>query len=106
MTSDTIAFIGGGNMATSLIGGLVAGGHPRDAIWVTDVDADKLGQVQDKFQVNTTGNNNLAVHRAETIVLAVKPQVMSKVLEQLTSGATIAQVGQGSAAPVVPAAGQ
>ncbi|MDH3411971.1 MAG: pyrroline-5-carboxylate reductase [Gammaproteobacteria bacterium] len=87
MTSDTIAFIGGGNMATSLIGGLVAGGHPRDAIWVTDVDADKLGQVQDKFQVNTTGNNNLAVHRAETIVLAVKPQVMSKVLEHIAQSA-------------------
>ncbi len=74
-------------MATSLVGGLVAGGHPRDAIWVTDVDADRLGQVQDKFRVNTTGDNNLAVHRAETIVLAVKPQVMSKVLEDIAQSA-------------------
>ncbi len=87
MTSDTIAFIGAGNMATSLVGGLVAGGHPRDAIWVTDVVADRLGQVQDKFRVNTTGDNNLAVHRAETIVLAVKPQVMSKVLEDIAQSA-------------------
>lgn len=87
MTSDSIAFIGGGNMATSLVGGLVAGGHARDAIWVTDVDADKLGQVQDKFRVNTTGDNNLAVHRAKTIVLAVKPQVMSKVLEDIAQSA-------------------
>ncbi len=74
-------------MATSLVGGLVAGGHARDAIWVTDVDADKLGQVQDKFRVNTTGDNNLAVHRAKTIVLAVKPQVMSKVLEDIAQSA-------------------
>lgn len=87
MTSDTIAFIGGGNMATSLIGGLVADGHPRDAIWVTDVDADALGRVQDKFQVNTTGNNNLAVRRAETVVLAVKPQVMSTVLGDIAQSA-------------------
>lgn len=87
MTSDTIAFIGGGNMTTSLLGGLVADGHPRDAIWVTDVNADALGRVQDKFQVNTTGDNNLAVRRAETVVLAVKPQVMSTVLGDIARAA-------------------
>ncbi|HSS63890.1 MAG TPA: pyrroline-5-carboxylate reductase [Gammaproteobacteria bacterium] len=83
MNSDTIAFIGGGNMATSLIGGLVADGHPRDAIWVTDVRADKLEALQDRFRVNTTGDNNLAVRRAETVVLAVKPQVMPAVLADI-----------------------
>ncbi len=87
MTSDTIAFIGGGNMATSLVGGLVADGHPRDAIWVTDVDADKLERIQDRFQVNTTGDNNLAVRRAETVVLAVKPQIMSVALKDIASEA-------------------
>ncbi len=87
MTSDTIAFIGGGNMATSLVGGLVANGHPREAIWVTDVDATKLEQLQDKFRVNTTGDNNLAVRRAETVVLAVKPQVMSAVLSEIGKSA-------------------
>ncbi len=87
MTSDTIAFIGGGNMATSLVGGLLADGHPRDAIWVTDVEADKLEQVQDRFRVNTTGDNNLAVRRAETVVLAVKPQVMSAVLTDIAKSA-------------------
>ena len=87
MTSDTIAFIGGGNMATSLVGGLVANGHPREAIWVTDVDASRLEQLQDKFRVNTTGDNNLAVRRAETVVLAVKPQVISTVLSDIARSA-------------------
>ncbi|MDX1527521.1 MAG: pyrroline-5-carboxylate reductase [Gammaproteobacteria bacterium] len=87
MTSDTIAFIGGGNMATSLVGGLVANGHPREAIWVTDLDPGRLEQLQDKFRVNTTGDNNLAVRRADTVVLAVKPQVISTVLSEIAQSA-------------------
>lgn len=87
MTSDTIAFIGGGNMASSLVGGLIADGRPRDAIWVTDVDADTLARIQDRFQVNTTGDNNLAVRRADTVVLAVKPQAMKKVLSDVAGSA-------------------
>jgi pyrroline-5-carboxylate reductase len=90
MTSDTIAFIGGGNMATSLVGGLVANGHREDAIWVTDLDAAKLEQVQDKFRVNTTGDNILAVRRANNVVLAVKPQVMSSVLAEIGQSAEAA----------------
>lgn len=74
-------------MATSLVGGLVANGHPREAIWVTDVDARRLEQLQDKFRVNTTGDNNLAVRRAETVVLAVKPQVISTVLSDIAQSA-------------------
>ena len=74
-------------MAVSLVGGLVANGHPPDAIWVTDVEADKLEQVQDRFRVNTTGDNNLAVRRAETVVLAVKPQAISGVLAEIHESA-------------------
>jgi len=84
MIGDTIAFIGGGNMATSLIGGLVAGGQPKDAIWVTDVDDEKLRSLQNNFQVNTTGDNALAVRRAGTVVLAVKPQMMGQVLDAIS----------------------
>jgi pyrroline-5-carboxylate reductase len=87
MTGDSIAFIGGGNMAASLVGGLVANGHPRDAIWVADVDAGKLEQVQDKFRVNTTGDNALALRRAQTVVLAVKPQTLSAVLAEIGESA-------------------
>jgi pyrroline-5-carboxylate reductase len=84
MIGDTIAFIGGGNMATSLIGGLIASGQPKDAIWVTDVDDEKLRSLQNNFQVNATGDNALAVRRAGTVVLAVKPQMMGQVLDAIS----------------------
>jgi len=84
MIGDTIAFIGGGNMATSLIGGLIASGQPKDAIWVTDVDDEKLRSLQNDFQLNTTGDNALAVRRAGTVVLAVKPQMMGQVLDAIS----------------------
>jgi pyrroline-5-carboxylate reductase len=77
-------------MATSLVGGLVASGHREDAIWVTDLDAVKLEQVQDKFRVNTTGDNILAVRRANTVVLAVKPQVIPSVLAEIGRSAEAA----------------
>lgn len=90
MIEDSIAFIGGGNMATSLIGGLIAEGYPRDGLWVTDVDDQKLSRLQDRFQVNTTGDNQLVISRAATIVLAVKPQVIGSVIDGIASAAKTA----------------
>ena len=80
---DSIAFIGGGNMATSLIGGLVADGYPADAIWVTDVDDARLASLHDRFGVRTSKENPPAVARARTVVLAVKPQVLGDVCREL-----------------------
>lgn len=74
-------------MAASLIGGLIADGFPREGIWVTDVDDEKLSSLQDQFQVNTTGNNNLAVRRCATVLLAIKPQMISAVLGQIAQTA-------------------
>lgn len=90
MTEDSIAFIGGGNMATSLIGGLIADGYPRDGLWVTDIDDRKLSDLQDRFQVNTTGDNQMALGRAATVVLAVKPQVIASVIDGIAPAAKTA----------------
>jgi len=83
MDASTIAFIGGGNMAASLIGGLIAHGHPADGIWVTDPDVERLRLCQEQFSVCTSGDNAQAAARADTVVLAVKPQVMRPVTEAL-----------------------
>ena len=83
MDTSTIAFIGGGNMATSLVGGLLANDHPADGIWVSDPDTSRLRHLQERFAVCTTADNALAVSRASTVVLAVKPQVMRPVVEGL-----------------------
>ena len=79
MDIPTITFIGGGNMATSLIGGLRAHHHPADQIWVSDPDLDLLAAHQERFAVRTSKDNAFATRHAQIVVLAVKPQVMRDV---------------------------
>ena len=84
MEQRTIAFIGGGNMARSLISGLLNAGHPAERIHVTDLDQDKLAALSDEFGIRTGTDNAAAVRAAEVVVLAVKPQFMAEMLEALT----------------------
>ena len=82
-TQDTIAFIGGGNMARSLVGGLVARGTPADSIHVAEpVEALREALARD-FGARVFADNARAVAGARTWVLAVKPQVMRAVCEAL-----------------------
>ena len=74
-----ITFIGGGNMASSLIGGLLANQFPANQITVAEPDADKLEQLASQFAINTSTDNRLAVAHADVVVLAVKPQIMQPV---------------------------
>ena len=80
MSVKSIAFIGGGNMATSLIGGLIANGSAPDTIWVADPDRAKLEALQTRFEVRTSADNLVVIRRAETLLFAVKPQVMGEVV--------------------------
>ncbi|MEI2769228.1 MAG: pyrroline-5-carboxylate reductase [Candidatus Competibacter sp.] len=83
MKNIPIAFIGGGNMARSLIGGLVAGGHEPDRIWVAEPDIGQRELLHSRHGVRT-GPDNLAIAaEAEVIVLAVKPQILQGVARQL-----------------------
>jgi pyrroline-5-carboxylate reductase len=75
MTRETIAFIGGGNMATSLIAGLVADGYAPDRLVVSDPDAAKLKGLAARFGVRTAADNPRALEEAEVAVLCVKPQM-------------------------------
>ena len=81
MNKQQIGFIGGGNMASSLIGGLVSNGYPADKITVSDLDADKLAYLSDAFGVNNTQDSNQLVLQADILVLAVKPQHMQSVAD-------------------------
>jgi pyrroline-5-carboxylate reductase len=74
-----ITIIGGGNMATSLIGGLCAQGVPPARITVTDPVQAQLDRLHLRFGVNAMQDNVAAVRDADAVVLAVKPQEMSKV---------------------------
>lgn len=73
-----IAFIGGGNMAASLIGGLLAQGTDSGRIWVSDCVEAKRQALKDRFGVSTSPDNAHAASRAGTVVLAVKPRQMEE----------------------------
>jgi len=83
MTDGIISFIGGGNMATSLIGGLVADGRDPASIYVSDPDTAKLETLADAFRVQTSTDNEEAVSHASTVVFAVKPQIMAPVVKSV-----------------------
>lgn len=83
MKNTTIAFIGGGNMATSLIGGLIADGFDANKIWVADPDGEKLHRLAAQFPVQTTTDNVHAVKQAEIVVLAVKPQNIKQACDDI-----------------------
>ncbi|MBR5218999.1 MAG: pyrroline-5-carboxylate reductase [Clostridia bacterium] len=78
-----IGFIGAGNMASSLIGGMLKSGliTPSDAI-ISDKDTNKLAAWQEKG-VSITEDNLIVEEKSDIIILAVKPNIIEKVLKEL-----------------------
>lgn len=78
-----IAFIGGGNMAQALIGGLADKLTAAANIHVVDINEAALAVLRDKFKVTTATAAGDAVAASDVIVLAVKPQQMREVVATL-----------------------
>ena len=78
-----IAFIGGGNMASCIIGGMLANGFEAAQIFVGNPGQEKRDSLQQRYGIATSVDNHSAVAGAEIVVLAVKPQVMGAVAEDL-----------------------
>ncbi len=83
MKQQTLGFIGAGNMASSLIGGLVADDYPADQIWVSDTHEDALNTLVERHGVHVSPRNAIVAEYAQILILAVKPQVMRGVVEEL-----------------------
>lgn len=81
--TSRIAFIGGGNMARSLIGGLVREGADATQLRVAEPNATLRDALGDDFGVIGLEDNADAAAHAEVLVLAVKPQVMQAVCEEI-----------------------
>lgn len=78
-----ITFIGGGNMAASLIGGLVPNQFKADEVCVYDINEQALDNLKQQFAVQVSSDIALAIKNSNIVVLAVKPQVLQKVCESI-----------------------
>ncbi len=83
MNNRSIAFIGAGNMARSLISGLLASGYPASQLSAADPAAEQRALI-DQLGVHSAADNSAIVAAADVIVLAVKPQILAKVVGGLS----------------------
>ncbi|MGH8426523.1 MAG: pyrroline-5-carboxylate reductase [Gammaproteobacteria bacterium] len=78
-----VAFIGGGNMAQSLAGGLIAAGWPAPALAIADPDPMQRDRLARFAPAAITADNAMAVTGAQLVVLAVKPQAAAQALAEV-----------------------
>ncbi|ORX92370.1 delta 1-pyrroline-5-carboxylate reductase [Basidiobolus meristosporus CBS 931.73] len=87
INQERIAFIGGGNMAEAIIGGLIANKYAPQCITVFDPSEERQVELHKKYGITVAPDGNSAIygveengdHSAEIVVLAVKPQVLKQV---------------------------
>ena len=85
-SAKTIGFLGAGNMASALVKGLLhAGVFGPQAIMVSDVKSDRLAHLMETHGVRTTTDNHELVRSVDVLVLAVKPQVLDRVLDAIAT---------------------
>lgn len=85
MINKKIAFIGAGNMAKAIIGGLIARGYDAKKITASGPRIENLQQVADEFSIVVTTDNLAAARNADVIILSVKPQMLKQVATEIAS---------------------
>lgn len=85
MQAKTIAFIGAGNMSRSIISGLIKQHYPASAIIAANPSQGKLDELNNEFAIQITNDNHQALQLADVVVLAVKPQLMEGVCQDLAA---------------------
>lgn len=93
-----ICFVGGGNMATALIGGLLGQGFAAAKISVVEINADNRARLQREFSVRAVENLAAGVAGSQVILFAVKPQQLREVaqtLAPLLSGQLLISIAAG-----------
>ncbi len=83
MNNKRLTFIGGGNMASAMINGLLQDGTKAANITVAEPDAQRREQLRNNFGVHTSDDNLSAASTAEILILAVKPQVLKAAAKAL-----------------------
>lgn len=83
-TQEKIVFLGAGNMAEALVKGIQRVGlYPAHALYMTDIEPQRLAHFMDVYHVVGSPHNTDAVHEADVVVLAVKPQTLPRVVKEI-----------------------
>jgi pyrroline-5-carboxylate reductase len=85
MSNKTIAFLGAGTMATSMIGGLIADHYPAKNLWASNINKDKLADLAAKYSINIAASNVDAADKADVIILAAKPPAIISICREIKS---------------------
>ncbi len=83
MNNIRIAIIGAGHLGTSLIGGLIEHGFPAKHIWATRKTSAELTTLRNKYGVEVTTDNHLAVKNTDVVIIMVKPQKIKDIVLEL-----------------------
>jgi pyrroline-5-carboxylate reductase len=87
LSGRKIGFIGGGNMASALIRGLLSShAAAPTSIRASDVNESRRDELVVKFGIDATDDNSAVAEWADVIVIAVKPQIVDRVLTPLAAG--------------------
>ena len=79
-----VGFLGAGNMGEAMIKGLLQAGRVQaQTISATDVRADGLDQMAQRYGIRTAASNAALVAASDVVILAVKPQVMGAVVKEI-----------------------
>jgi pyrroline-5-carboxylate reductase len=78
-----LCIIGAGNMGDALVRGLVRSGFPKESIIASDLRDEQLELFKKTYGINATRDNREAVRFGDVVVLAIKPQAMNRLLDQV-----------------------
>jgi len=84
-TVGKIGFIGGGNMAEAFIKGLLNGGFPVEDILFSEPNLKRHQLMEERYGVSCVTNNVDLVSASDIVVMAIKPQILDKVLEEISA---------------------
>jgi pyrroline-5-carboxylate reductase len=83
--TQSIAFIGVGNMARAIFSGMLASGYPADKIIGTSRTPEKRNYYHEQYGITMLADNDMAVDQADVVVLCVKPAQMQAVIEDFSA---------------------
>jgi pyrroline-5-carboxylate reductase len=90
LDDKTIGFIGSGNMAEAMISGLLSSRLSKPQLIIcSDVRAERLKELEERFGVRTTADNHEVINQSQIVIYAVKPQIIADVLSETADDLTM-----------------